>query len=186
MVEKEIEYSLSLIEPRGIFKIFDVDRFKGIEVFKNADKVAFGIVTIGDKLEKEVSNLFKKGEGAKALILDGIGSAAAEFTANLLNRKINNRAKKLGYRASKRFSPGYVNWLVENQDIIFNSFEGTERKIGVRLTSSKMMVPLKSVSFAVNLGENTIKEVNPEQCSSCSLREKCLNVNQPACSINRD
>lgn len=148
-----------------------------MEVLRDAHKVAFGIVTIGDKLENETDRLFKKGEGARAMVLDGIGSTAADTTADLLNEVIDNQAKKLGYETTKRFSPGYGKWGLENQDIIFDSFEGAERRIGVYLKSSKMMVPLKSVSFAVKLGKKTMTDNHQEKCSSCIVREKCLDSN---------
>ncbi len=171
-VDEELKYSMSLIEPEGIFKLLNENQLKNIDICKDADKVAFAIVTIGDKLENKVKELFQKGEATRAAILDAIGSLAVETTANLLSYEINEIAENQGYNTTKRFGPGYGNWAVEGQDIIFNNLDGAEKKLGVTLTSSKIMVPLKSVSFVVKLGKSAMEEIN-KGCDYCNLKEKC-------------
>lgn len=186
MVNKEIEKARPLVEARGMYNIQDCQAInhKGIDYFQDADRMAFGIVTIGKKLEKEVKKLFKKGESSRAVILDAVGSSAAESAADMLNQKITGWARGARLQTTRRFSPGYQGWQVEGQEMVFNSFKGEEKRLGVTLTPSRVMVPLKTLSFAVKLGRAPMEEANQEKCSNCRLRQDCLQgKGTPLCRV---
>lgn len=183
IIDMEIENARSLLDPKGIYKIFDADRFEE-KLFKDGEKVALAVVTIGEDLEKEVQRLFEEVEGTRGLILDAVGSAATEETANLLNREIIKEAEKEGLKTTRRFSPGYGRWSQEGQDFIFKNIEEVERELGVVLNPSMVMMPVKSTSFAVKMGKSYMEEINQGQCRDCHLKEDCLrNRTTPLCSV---
>ena len=169
LVEEMISFSCDLIKPEGIFVIRE-SRELPEECFFNAEKVAFCICTIGKSLEKQVERLTNQGELTRAVILDAIGSVAAESVAEYLNQVIAGEAKKKKLYCSTRFSPGYGGWKLEAQRFIFDLLPA--EKIGVRLNRSFMMIPRKSVSFAINLSRNPFKDNGSTPCEICGLK-KC-------------
>lgn len=171
-IDEELARALNLISPKGSFKILSVKLFKNIDMFEDASRVAFAIVTIGDKLESTAKELLNKGEATRAAILDAVGSISVETTASLLNEEIDNLAEGQGYKTTRRFSPGSGDWSVEGQEVIFKHLDKACKELGVFLTSSKIMVPVKSISFVVKLGTSTMKEIN-KGCDSCNLKYNC-------------
>ncbi|RQD74170.1 MAG: hypothetical protein D5R97_08225 [Candidatus Syntrophonatronum acetioxidans] len=183
IIDTEVEHARSLIEPKGIYEILDARKIKE-KRFEDADKIALAVVTIGNKLEKEVQDMFRQGENTRALVLDAVGSVATEETANIINRKINKKSEKEGYKTTRRFSPGYGNWKMGGQTLIFKNIKDIEKKLGVVLLSSKIMEPIKSTSFVIKIGRNTMKEMTTDQCKNCHLKEDCLrDRNTPLCSV---
>ncbi len=168
LIEEMIELSFELIEPKGIYTVKDIKELPEECSFNSIEKVAFGISTIGEKLEKKVKSLSSKGELTRAVILDAIGSVAAEYTAEYLNRIIIDKAEENNLYHSPRFSPGYGGWRLEGQRLIFNLLPA--EKIRVSLNQFYMMIPKKSVSFAVNLSRNRCKGQNLSPCEICGLK----------------
>jgi len=143
--KKKLDY---LLHPASIYTIIDYAETNKHPVFKDAEKVAICICTIGPELEEEISGLMKKNEMTRALILDALGSEAAEEVAIQSDRTLAEKAREMNLWPSKRFSPGYGKWDIKEQRFIFQLLPAAD--IGVRLTESCMMVPRKSVSFRIN------------------------------------
>jgi len=137
-----------LLHPESIYTIIDYEQMSRHPIFKDAEKVAMCICTIGPELEAEVNDLMKKNEMLKALILDALGSEAAEETAIQSDKILAKKAREMDLWPSKRFSPGYGKWNIKEQHYVFQMLPGQE--IGVRLTESCMMIPRKSISFRIN------------------------------------
>jgi len=137
-----------LLHPVSIYTIIDYDETNKHLIFKDAEKVALCICTIGPELEEEINELMKKNEMTRALILDAFGSEAAEEVAIQSDQILAEKAKEMNLWPSKRFSPGYGKWDIKEQRFIFRIMPA--KNIGVRLTESCMMVPRKSISFRIN------------------------------------
>jgi hypothetical protein len=137
-----------LLHPAFIFTIVGYDETNKHLIFKNAEKVAICICTIGPELEQEVKELMEKNEMTRALILDALGSEAAEEVAIQSDRILAEKAREMNLWPSKRFSPGYGKWDIKEQRFIFRMLPAAD--IGVRLTESCMMIPRKSISFRIN------------------------------------
>jgi len=143
--KKKLDY---LLHPASIYTIVGYDETNKHLVFKDAEKVAICICTIGPELEQEIKKLMEKNEMTRALILDALGSEAAEEVAIQSDRILAEKAREMNLWPSKRFSPGYGKWDIKEQRFIFRMLPAAN--IGVRLTESCMMVPRKSVSFRIN------------------------------------
>lgn len=138
-----------LLHPAAIYKIIDYEATNEHPVFKYAEKVALCICTIGPELEEKATSMMNEDELLRALVLDTLGSEAAEEVAIQSDRRIAQRAREMGLWPSKRFSPGYGNWTLKEQRFIFGVLPADQ--IGVRLhQDSWMMIPRKSVSFRIN------------------------------------
>ncbi|NPD87526.1 MAG: hypothetical protein HGN29_02315 [Asgard group archaeon] len=164
------EIALELIHPRGVFEFFDSKELKPRFLFSKAEKTVFAVCTIGRELEEKVSRTINGGGLAEGVILDAIASHAAEETAAIVNQKILEEIENefKDKEATCRFSPGYCQWnLEEGQQLIFQLLP-TE-VVDVTLSVSMMMKPIKSVSFAINIGEEIDKELGIRSCETCDL-----------------
>lgn len=101
----------------------------------------------------------------KGTVTDCVGSAAIEAFCD----KINNSFGDVDY-LRPRFSPGYGDMPLECQKEI-TAFLETKKKIGLCLTESMMMSPVKSVTAIIGIGKEKNKCTGPG-CMVCS-RNNC-------------
>jgi hypothetical protein len=168
IIQKEISEIKKLIEPKGIYRIIDYEETNRHPIFENAKKIALAICTIGSKLEKRSSELMRENQMLKGLIYDAYGSEAVEQVACQLDSIISEQARKMGFYPSKRFSPGYGKWEIEEQAFIFKILPGEE--IGVKLRSSFMMEPRKSISFRINFYNEPVNNGKKSLCAQCKMK----------------
>jgi len=89
------------------------------------------------RLQKDLSRQF---------MLDAAGSLCVEMVADLFQVHVSECAKRQSKCISMRFSPGYCDWQVAGQRLIFNALDGSTA--GVSLNDHDVMVPLKTISAA--------------------------------------
>lgn len=169
-LDSALEESKGLLEPKAIYVAAAGADLPGSDIFADLEKVAFCVCTIGPALEERVTALSKDGDMLAAVVLDAIGSAAAEATARYANDRIDEMAAAMGLKTSCRASPGYGDWDVKEQKRLFELVPAD--RIGVTLTASSMMVPRKSVSFAVHIAEDPVRLRSEGSCSNCDM-ETC-------------
>ena len=169
-IHDEMVSSMVLIKPKGVYKIVDSSSLEPSFLFKKSEKTIIAVCTIGKELEQKGTQLIQKGELAQGVIIDAIASHAAEMTAEYLNMLILEDIKDVfkDKKFTSRFSPGYCQWeLGAGQETIFNLLN-TE-KIGVALSETMMMDPIKSVSFAINIGDEIDEELGKRGCETCDM-----------------
>jgi hypothetical protein len=169
-LETALEESKALIEPKAIYLSSAGSDLPGSRTFADLERVAFCVCTIGPALEERVTALSKEGDMLAAVVLDAIGSAAAEAVARYANDRIDDMAAEEGLRTSCRASPGYGDWDVKEQIALFELVPAG--RIGVTLTESGMMVPRKSVSFAVHIAKEPVRLRSESSCRNCDM-ETC-------------
>lgn len=148
LIESAKSRADELLNPRAIYRILEYGETNRHPIFAHAKKVALCICTIGQQLESESAQLMKNNELMMGLILDAIGSEAVEQVARQTDKVLCEKAREMDLWPSKRFSPGYKSWVIEEQRYIFKVMPGED--IGVTLNESFMMIPRKSVSFRIN------------------------------------
>jgi hypothetical protein len=170
VVDKAEQAAAGLITTASAHRYLENKEFEHSEYLSCLDKIVLCLVTIGGGLEQLVEEQKKSGDLSFALILDSYGSAAAEAAADAAEAVINEENKSNGLKCSTRFSPGYGGWDVAEQKWIIPALEG--EALGVRLTESCMMVPRKSITFAVTYGEDPVSMRDGEMCEVCEM-ENC-------------
>jgi hypothetical protein len=105
--------------------------------------VVFMIATIGEGWKR---SLPKDAPVLRQMIFDAAASVAVELVADLVEKQWRDEMEGQGLKASMRFSPGYCDWDLKGQGVIFKALDA--RKVGVELTGHYVMVPEKSVSAA--------------------------------------
>jgi len=118
--------------------------------------------------------MLSAGDASGALLLDAIGSAAAEAAADALGSRIAGGAAvgDVGELALSpcRVSPGYGDWPLSAQEAIFARLPHGE--LGVRLLPSLLMVPRKSITFALWFDAAGHALGDRRGCSCCPL-DRC-------------
>lgn len=109
------------------------------------DRAVLFSATVGVEIDRLIAR-YSKISPAKALCFQAIGSERIEALCNAFCNDLKNE-----YGAVKpRFSPGYGDLSLECQKEIFRVLD-CERKIGLTLTDSLLMMPSKSVSAFVGI-----------------------------------
>jgi hypothetical protein len=167
--EAKVE-AVPLINPSSIYGIFESKILMPRFLFGKSESTILAICTIGKELESLSRIYMKKGHLAQGVILDAIASHAAEQTAEFVHQEILKEFSNQfqGKEVTSRFSPGYCQWeLDKGQKTIFALLDGS--KIGVSLSTSSMMNPVKSVSYAINIGDEVDKELGVRGCENCDM-----------------
>ncbi len=130
--------------------VFDMGRII-LRQLRGAEAYALFICTAGVDYETYQQRLKTEGDMVHVFIADALGSVIAERCADVMEGTLQESIDKLGWHHTNRFSPGYCGWHVSQQQLLFPLFSGNT--CGVRLTDSSLMVPIKSVSGIIGLGQ---------------------------------
>jgi hypothetical protein len=167
-VVKDVEWargSIAFIEDSIIFKSQII-----AQLLENCHQVAIFLVTIGKYLEDTAFQLAKDGLILQATVLDAIGSDAVEKVADFVQDRIKEIAESQGLVTSQRFSPGYCDWNVGQQRMLFYALTGNT--LGIRLTGECLMIPQKSISGIIGIGPSIDNVENYNPCKTCK-RQNC-------------
>lgn len=122
---------------------------------RGSEAYALFVCTGGTAFEAYQQQLKAQGDMLRVFIADALGSVIVEKCADQMEAALQQSIDKLGWHHTNRFSPGYCGWHVSQQQLLFPLFEG--HTCGVQLTASSLMVPLKSVSGIIGLGQKVRK-----------------------------
>ncbi|MCU0691730.1 MAG: hypothetical protein MUF54_10040 [Polyangiaceae bacterium] len=167
----------SLLRPRGAYVLSGRADALRVGVPRPTERIAFAICTIGLPLEEEEARLSRDGDALGAMILDAMGSAAAEAAADRLHARVCAAVQAERLKAAMRISPGYGRWdLVRQTELLARL---PTAAVGVRLTSGSMMIPRKSVSFAV-LTADASEKTSPARCAACDRNDCPYRRSEPS------
>jgi len=138
-------------------------------LLEKANKVAVFVLTIGNYLEDTAARLAQDGLILQSAVLDAIGSDATERLADSVESQISEVAHNQGLTISRRFSPGYCDWDVSQQKMVFQTMK--EDYAGVHLTDGCLMLPRKSISGIIGIGPCGVEDYNP--CKTCN-KDDCV------------
>ena len=134
---------------------------------RGSEAFALFICTSGLEFETYQHRLKEQGDMVRVFIADALGSVIAEKCADQMEKALQESIDKLGWKHTNRFSPGYCGWHVSQQQLLFPLFQG--HTCGVKLTDSSLMVPIKSVSGIIGLGEKVRKL--EYTCGLCDFKQ---------------
>ncbi len=141
------------------------------------EAVGAGICTVGEAIEARVRSLFDAREFPLAVMLDSVGSAAAESLAEYANDLLCQAALPQGLKVTNRVSPGYAGWDTAQRARLFRVCPGAP--IGVTLNEACFMTPAKSISWLVGVGPKARVDHYFTQCRRCWMRD-CAYRRAPA------
>jgi hypothetical protein len=154
----------------GVF--FKTDKIVAAEL-KEADEAVLFVCSIGNEMEKWSKELMFCGDAIRGYFVDIVASAATEAVANILHDQIKNHMSNKGLNVTNRYSPGYCNWAVSEQHLLFSLLP--KNFCGVLLTESALMTPIKSVSGIIGIGSKVkFRDYLCDGCNqkNCTYRSK--------------
>ncbi len=140
---------------------------------EKSNRIALFIGTCGNKVEDYSRQLMKEGHALEGYIVDLIGSEIAENIAEYIHKEVENDMASQGLKITNRYSPGYCKWPVSDQQQLFRLLG--ESNCGVNLTDSSLMIPVKSVSGIIGIGqevENAGYSCDICETDHCIYRDK--------------
>jgi hypothetical protein len=190
LVEEARRMFLRLAEPRAVVAEVTRDAFAGVfagegrndaatplgAIHSRAEALALFVATLGAPVTAAIAGLFARHEPALAYVLDTTASEAADTLAARVGRDVEARARHRGTVShgarALPYSPGYCGWHVSGQAALFSALDPGPA-IGVTLTDSFLMQPLKSVSGVVVVAPPEIHDAGTgfDCCPACSTRQ---------------
>ena len=187
-ISEACEEALIFLETRGIWKIYDYDcenkivlsepNFKivGDSIVKHlngCEKVVCMAVTVGEKIEQEVTKKFQDGEYVSSVLMDAAATAAVEQAADSMEKTIALKTSKESYKMRWRYSPGYGDWDLNQQKKFFEIIGAEE--IGMSLSAAMMLIPRKSVTAIIGLekiiSDKNISAQKKNSCLTCAKKD---------------
>ena len=183
-LEKQLQHCISEVastaRPRLTYRIFDVSNseIEGLklegndikELLKTSKQAIIMAATLGAEAEAllrrtEVSNM------SDAVITDSAQSVAIESVCDAFEAKMRIFYREENLYLTDRFSPGYGDLPLDSQRLLMDALQ-TEKRIGLAVTPSGMMVPRKSVTCIIGISDRAQK-LERSGCSTCMMAEKC-------------
>jgi hypothetical protein len=134
-----------------------------------SDTFALFVTTAGNSFDSWIKMKASDGDVLAEYLCSSIGSVIADKVADVVQEDVSNYAMNRGKGITNRYSPGYCSWNVREQKGIFDLLPTD--KIGVSLTRSFLMKPIKSVSGIIGIGAD--KKPGPYMCDLCNMTN-CL------------
>ncbi len=100
-----------------------------------------------------------------AVIYQAVAAAMIEAYCDAVNDEIRLEAQKDGLYCRPRFSPGYGDFSVTHQQD-FSRLLDTPRRIGLTVTESSLLAPMKSVTAVIGLSD-TPQPCHRAGCEAC-------------------
>ena len=138
---------------------------------------ACAVATVGDAIEQRIGALFAERRASLAVALDGVANELLFALSRRVQDRLLAAMRKQGLCVAGELRAGDPGLALKAQQVVLD-LAGAEQ-IGVRLTSTLMMNPTKSISIVQGVG----LDLPPQawsRCDSCRSRERCALVKDPA------
>ena len=191
LFDEALALGRALMRPRAVLRTYavtrDGDRLSAAGVtltipriaerWGAIDEITAGVCTIGDALERRVSELWEARELPLAMMLDSVGSGAVESLAEYVNDQLCQEGIARGVKVTNRVSPGYGAWDVGEQRLLWQLCPGDA--IGVTLNAACFMAPTKTITILAGAGPRARVDDDFSQCARCWMRD-CAYRRAPA------
>ncbi|MDD3027282.1 MAG: vitamin B12 dependent-methionine synthase activation domain-containing protein [Erysipelotrichaceae bacterium] len=145
-----------------IFKSKDMDK-----LLNTSDRVIILAVTLGGKIEQEIRR-FNVANKFNSIVSDALLSSMVEDYQEKIIDQL--RGEYPGKYFTDAFAPGYGDLDINFQRDIFDLLQ-LEKRIGVNLTPTMLMVPRKSITCFIGISD--IAQGKVTGCDTCNMKETC-------------
>jgi hypothetical protein len=184
MVQEVMNETADCYDIRGGYLIFDNPHFEkesyqlilgettfqiGKIIFnqlKRSSQIAAFVCTAGVGIEQYSRAMLAKNEPLKGFIADILGGVVVEAAIDKIQQELSNDMKTKSLNITNRYSPGSCGWQTREQHKLFSMLPDT---LGIRLTESALMQPVKSVSGIIGIGADV--RFNPYTCRICEATQ---------------
>lgn len=138
------------------------------EHLKNCDRIVLLCATLGQGVDVLLRQL-QVTDMASAVTTDSLASAAVEQVCNRAEAEIF--ATVSSNSRTWRFSPGYGDLPIDIQYDLLSLLQA-QKRIGLTVNDSNMMIPTKSVTAFIGLSDGEV-ERRSRGCESCNMKDIC-------------
>lgn len=181
MINQALKETPHFCKVRGGYKIFETikidQKAATIEIgnstfspskivttqLKESNSIALFVCTAGEGISKHANHILPN-DPMLAYIFDIIGSVTVEKAMDKIQKFLHAKIQKSGLNISDRYSPGYCDWNVAEQQQLFSLLP--DSFCGISLSESSLMHPIKSVSGIIGIGKNLSQK--GYQCQWCT------------------
>ena len=179
-VEEAVAALESAVEPKQVSRRFPLKRdgdggldIEGLRVqsialsrnLSGCDEVYLMAATLGLGPDRLIARAQASGAMHLAVALQAASAAMIEAWCDEVNDGLRREAAGRGKVLRPRFSPGYGDFSLDAQVGIFRLL-GVQKTIGVTLTDSLLMLPTKSVTAVIGIGDEAVP--CPTKCAACN------------------
>jgi hypothetical protein len=186
VIQDCIEETRGLVRENYVYKYFDIKKDNnsivlsnsnikliGLDIYehlKDSVRCALMAVTIGSDIDFKI-RYYEKIDLTKAIIMDACATAAVESLCDEVEGKIKEKALEKYLQITYRYSPGYGDLPIELQPSILDVLEA-QKKIGLTVSDSFILLPRKSVTAIIGIQEDHINSLQPG-CRNCNNYKYC-------------
>jgi hypothetical protein len=165
LIEKEMDEGFLLQNGTviGTGKVFK-------KVMKGSTELLLGMGTLGHQIDEQI-DLLGKTDQMQAVIMDAIGSYIIGAISREVSNKYMDQIVREGRYHSIILSPGATEWDIQDQQKFFQLLDPIRLKM--QLSDSMLMIPTKSVSFAIGIGPQMYEIHDMERCVFCPRKDTC-------------
>ena len=139
------------------------------EAMGEASSIAIFTVTLGAGYDKWMQEIKQEDNIMHEFVANSMATVVAESITEELIAVLRKNVQEQGLKATNNYSPGYCGWPLMEQQLLFSFLPNGIS--GITLTESCLMLPIKSVSGIIGVGENALKR--PYGCAVCNMQKRC-------------
>ncbi|WP_455537728.1 vitamin B12 dependent-methionine synthase activation domain-containing protein [Terrisporobacter sp.] len=191
IIDESIEETKKIINPRFILRKYRIKKKKNLDgkdqiileeanlilesndlydLLLECDECILMAATLGLEIEKEIRKLTYT-DLTKGIIIDSCATTAIEEVCDIIQDNIAKNLLKEDKYITYRYSPGYGDLSIENNSPI-NNILNSQRKIGLTVTNSGIMIPRKSVVALIGVSAKGTMNIK-KSCNNCNNRHNC-------------
>jgi hypothetical protein len=140
-------------------------------VVGGANDLVVGVCTVGAAISERADAYSREKDMFRGMVLSDLASYAVDLVRQELCELVEAEAGSKGLHVSTPLSPGESEWSVREQATLFSLVDAG--KIGVTLSSSMVMRPLKSLSLIIGVGAQPMGSEGGTNCDFCTIRDRC-------------
>lgn len=142
-----------------------------VRVIGGAAELIVAVCTVGPVVDRLIETAQKERRLFRTMVLHELGAWAVDQVRQEWCRLLEEELQAKGLRVSAPLSPGESAWSVKEQAAIFSLLDTSE--IGVSLSASMIMSPIKSLSLIMGTGPDPMGVEGASNCDFCSIKEWC-------------
>ena len=147
-------------------------------LIRKAEKAVLFVCTAGPGIGDWSKELMSGGDLMKGYVVDVVGSEIVEKAMDKIQENLEYEMKEFGLGITDRYSPGYCDWQVSEQQKLFSFFP--ENYCGIQLSETSLMYPIKSVSGIIGIGQKA--ERKGYTCDFCYVKDCVYRKKRPQVS----
>lgn len=140
------------------------------ELLRDCEKCVLMCATLGFNIEKNIRRYSYKNL-TKGIIIDACATTSIEEICDLIQESILEEVSKDKKSLTMRYSPGYGDLDISANKDILNVLDA-QRRIGVTVTNTGIMIPRKSVVALIGITNKKTEKIK-RTCENCSNRFDC-------------